>query len=119
MPKKVRPKFRILAKVVAERYRLSKAELLSDNKKYDFSRPRAVLCYIAVRQFKFGLSQLGMMMDKDHTTILHSVRMATRLGLVNKKLVQEIVRETIERGEAEAAFLKADVRRYLDERQSV
>jgi len=117
--KKVKPKFRVLSKVVAERFNLKRSDLVGGNKAYDFSRPRAVLCYIAVRHFKFGLSQLGMMLDKDHTTILHSVRMAKKLDLVPKEFVQEIVQETIDRSIAEAAFHKEDLRRFFDERQSV
>ena len=117
--KKVKPKFRVLSKVVAERFGINRRDLVSGGSAFVSCRPRAVLCYIAVRHFKFGLSQLGMMMDKDHTTILHSVRMAKKLDLVPKEFVQEIVQETVDRSIAEAAFHKEDLRRFFDERQSV
>jgi chromosomal replication initiator protein len=72
-PKRVR--IEDIQNVVARRYNVSRADLLSSRRTMDVVRPRHVAMYLAKMLTLRSLPEIGRRFGgRDHTTVLHAVR---------------------------------------------
>lgn len=65
-------RLRYLVRAAEEVFGLSPAAFAGTHKANFIVRPRQVLSYVATTRFGFSLSDVGRMLDKDHTTIFHA-----------------------------------------------
>jgi len=70
------PSLRNLIVAVCTVYGISRDELSSELRTRAYVRARKHLCYIARRDFGASLHQLGRILNRDHTTIIHYSRSA-------------------------------------------
>jgi chromosomal replication initiator protein len=65
----------ILFKTIEFRLGVTKAQLQSQTRKRTVVIPRQVFCYLMYKTGKFSYDAIGKLVgDRDHTTVLHSVK---------------------------------------------
>lgn len=65
--------------VVEQAYRVSRLDLLSHRRPIEYARPRQVAMWLARHCTLRTLPQIGRVMLRDHTTILHGISTIERL----------------------------------------
>lgn len=66
---------REIAEQVADRYRLTLAELRGQSRARPVSWPRQEAMFLCYKTGRFSLPQIGRFFgDRDHTTVLHAIR---------------------------------------------
>jgi hypothetical protein len=85
-------------RAVAEHFGLTPAEIDGRQNCRRFARPRQIAMYICARVAGMSLPQIGRLLNRDHSTIHHGVRVVSARMAVNPILAAEI--ESI----AEACF---------------
>ena len=68
------PRLQQIIAATADYYNLSEAELLSSRRTHHVVIPRQVAMYVAKILTRKSLPEIGRGFDRDHTTVLHSVR---------------------------------------------
>lgn len=61
-------------KAVADYYHVSAGDLSSKNRQHRFTEPRQIYCYVAKRLTTKSLAQIGAVIQRDPTTVMHSAR---------------------------------------------
>ncbi len=61
-------------RVVADYYNVSAGDLRSKNRQRQYTEPRQIFCYIAKRRSTKSLAQIGALIQRDPTTVMHAVR---------------------------------------------
>ena len=90
-PPRDRVPYKAILTAVAEYYNLTIEELLSENRSYHITRPRQIAMYIGSKMSKLSLAEIGRRTgDKDHTTVLHAVRVVGRRRAENEVIDHQI-----------------------------
>lgn len=90
-PEPVRPKVEDIQRAVAKHYGVSRSDILSARRTANIVRPRQVAAYLAKKLTLRSLPEIGRRMgQRDHTTILSSVRKITRLLASDDGLAETI-----------------------------
>ncbi|MEH2501218.1 chromosomal replication initiation ATPase DnaA [Bradyrhizobium sp. AZCC 1578] len=63
-----------IKKVVCEHFGVAHEDMISARRNREVQRPRAVAMYLAREFTSHGFPPLGRFFDRDHTSVLHSVR---------------------------------------------
>lgn len=88
-PKRI--KIEDVQRLVARRYNVTRADLLSSRRTADIVRPRQVAMYLAKTMTHRSLPEIGRRFGgRDHTTVLHAVRKIDALAGLEPKLHEEI-----------------------------
>ena len=61
-------------KAVADYYHVSADDLRSKNRQRRFTEPRQIYCYVAKRHTTKSLAQIGAIIQRDPTTVMHSAQ---------------------------------------------
>ena len=88
-----RPRIRDILLLVAEISGQSPMSIIGDTRSKTIMRPRQVICWVARRFTRHSLTDIARSLDRDHTTVLHSV---TRLDQVAAWLARCPVQDTPE-----------------------
>jgi len=70
---------RKIVKAVSAAYEVRTAELYGPLRTARLVRPRQVAMYLIRRQTKLSLPQIGMILNRDHTTVIHGIKRVTDL----------------------------------------
>jgi chromosomal replication initiator protein len=90
-----------VVKATAERFGVSRADILSQRRTADVVRPRQVAMYLAKTLTLRSFPEIGRRMGgRDHTTVLHGVRKIEQLAAQSPTLADEIaaIRAGLEAG---------------------
>ena len=69
-------------KAVADFYHVRPGDLRSKNRQRQFTEPRQIFCYVAKRTTTKSLAQIGAVIARDPTTVMHAARaVAERHGV--------------------------------------
>ena len=68
---------RHVAVIVAEDYGSSLADMRGPRRRDDYVKPRQVAMYLASSQLGQGYAAIGRYFNRDHTTVMHAVRVVT------------------------------------------
>ena len=79
-----------LFKLVELRLGITKEQIGSKSRKRTLVIPRQIVAYILYRTGKFPLATIGDLMNRDHTTVIHSVRTVSELLEVKDPQLTEI-----------------------------
>lgn len=66
------PELSRLRTLVCNTYGITWDRLTTMSRKQHIVAARQIFCYVAVEVLKFGKSEIGRMLEQDHTTIIHS-----------------------------------------------
>ena len=61
-------------KAVADYYHVRPDDLRSKNRQRQFTEPRQIFCYVAKRHTTKSLAQIGAVIARDPTTVMHAAR---------------------------------------------
>lgn len=88
------PRFTIknIVKEVARTYDMTSEEILGNCRSQELIEPRHIAMYLAKIITRKSLPQIGQLMDRDHTTILHAVRKIGSMRKYDAVLDQTIAR---------------------------
>ena len=81
----------VIKDFVADQFKVTVSDLRSKSRKKAISFPRQVSMYLARKHTKEGLDDIGKAFNRDHSTVVHSVR----------KITEQMVRNTSVRGQVE------------------
>jgi chromosomal replication initiator protein len=62
---------------IARQFKLSVQDLQSRSRKKTIAFPRQVSMYLSRKYTEQGLAEIGKVFNRDHSTVLHSVRVIT------------------------------------------
>jgi len=80
-----------IQQIVAERYRITRVDILSDRRDKIVIRPRHISMYLAKCMTLQTLSQIGRKFNgRDHTTVMHAVHKIEKMAETNEKLRQDL-----------------------------
>jgi hypothetical protein len=89
--KRTFPTINEIKKVVCQHYPVTPRDLVSRRRDAEVVRPRQVVCFLAKSMTPHSLPEIGRRLgNRDHTTVLHSVRKITRLMKTDRDLAAEI-----------------------------
>ena len=77
--------------VVAEHYKLSKAELLGDCKSRSVARPRQMAMVMARGLTSRSLPEIGRAFNRDHSTVLSACRKIKELRIENAEVDKDYI----------------------------
>ena len=86
----LKTKIQMLIKRVCESFEVSEKELLSKRRLRYIVLPRQVFMYILRVEYKLTLERIATLLDKNHATVLHSVRTIDGLMSYDKDLKNKI-----------------------------
>lgn len=66
--------FANLVKVVADVFEIDANDLLSQRRAREYARPRQALCALLKEYTRKSLPDIGRLMNRDHTTVMHAIR---------------------------------------------
>jgi hypothetical protein len=72
------PRKQIIREVCAE-YNVSESDVLSHRRTQCLTRPRQKICYRLKHETMASLPEIGRLINRDHSTVVHSIRKATAL----------------------------------------
>lgn len=84
------PKIREIQWAVADYYRIDATDLLSQRRTAKIVRPRQVAYYLCKKLTIKSLPEIGRRFGRDHTSVLHGVRLIAINRTVDKQLDQDI-----------------------------
>ncbi|WP_434313731.1 helix-turn-helix domain-containing protein [Enterococcus innesii] len=71
----MKPTALAIIKEVAEAYGVTTDDLRSKSRIARFADARAVVCYLLYRYYNYGWKDVGRMVLRDHSSVMHSVRL--------------------------------------------
>lgn len=71
------------------------SELKAKTKKWDVVSARNIFCYICKEKKKVTLSAIGKYLNKDHTTIMHSVKQVKKLIESDDEIIVQLLNKTL------------------------
>ena len=82
-------------KVVCNYYDISKKDVISQKRKEEIVEAREVVCYIFRNTTFFTFNKIGLIMNKNHSSVLSSSRQAKKYydkGGIYKTIIDELIR---------------------------
>jgi chromosomal replication initiation ATPase DnaA len=76
--------------VVAARYGLSRDQMRAPDRRRALARPRQIAMFLAREMTGQSLPRIGMHFCRDHTTVIHAVRLITKLQAQDGRLAAEV-----------------------------
>lgn len=86
MPSRIKP----VISAVAKYYGVSSTDIVSFRRTQHLIRPRQVAMYLAKQLTKHSLPAIGLVFERDHTTVLHGCQQIASLRRQDRKLDAEI-----------------------------
>ncbi|MCK5230518.1 MAG: chromosomal replication initiator protein DnaA, partial [Desulfobulbaceae bacterium] len=80
----------IIRDFVADQFKVSVSDLQSKSRKKTISFPRQVSMYLARKYTKEGLDNIGRAFNRDHSTVVHSVRKITEQMSRNSNIRSQV-----------------------------
>ncbi len=77
--------------IVCERYGVQFHWLTTKSRQRDFCVPRQIIMYLAYRTTKLNLSNIGILFNRDHATVLHANKIVNNL-IDTDKYFSEVIR---------------------------
>ena len=76
-----------IQKIVCQNYKISKVEMLSPRRSRYLVRPRQIAMYLTKNLTSKSLPEIGReFSNRDHTTVIHSVKAIEKLKLIDENL---------------------------------
>jgi chromosomal replication initiator protein len=75
---------------MASQYKISVSDLKSRSRKKSIAFPRQISMYLARKYTEQGLADIGKAFNRDHSTVLHSVRVITETMARNGSVRSQI-----------------------------
>ena len=86
-----RPTIDTICRAVCKYYDIRKIDFLSDRRSRNLARPRHVAMYLAVQLTRMSYPKIGARMgDRDHTTVMHGVKLIGRLMLTDWQIAYDV-----------------------------
>lgn len=63
-----------VVKMAAEYFAVDEEQILSENREHPVARARQVVIAVLVRRWRMSYPQVGRLVNRDHTTVLHALR---------------------------------------------
>ena len=79
-----------IAEVVARHYNVTLEDLMSPRRNQEIAYPRHLACYLCREMTGSSFPHIGTFFDRDHSTIMHSVRSIKKLLETDDKVAAEI-----------------------------
>lgn len=79
-----------MIELVAKHFNLSIDAICGTSRKKEFATPRQIAMYLARKILGCGLAEIAQNFDRDHSTVLHSVRKISRDLQKNESLVRHV-----------------------------
>lgn len=73
--------FAQVLEAVSEHYNVGVLDLKSSSRRRAVARPRQVAMYLGRKLTNLSLTKIGMILNKDHTCVLHAERVVPTFGL--------------------------------------
>lgn len=67
-------KTRILVNIITKKFGIFEEELFSKKRDREIVEPRQLITYMIKKETELSLAQIGMIINRDHATVLHSVK---------------------------------------------
>ncbi len=80
----------MISEFVCQQYRVSIEELQSRSRKKAFTFPRQVAMYLCRKHTEDSLADIGKEFNRDHSTVLHSIKVVTGLSNRNISIGEQI-----------------------------
>ncbi len=68
------PRQRYAVHLVAESFSVTVEDILSRSRHQSIARARQATCYILRQRFDLSLHEIGALLDRDHSTVVHSLQ---------------------------------------------
>lgn len=94
-----------IMKAVAEAYGVTLEDLRSHSRIARLATARAVVCYLLYRYYNYSLKDVGRMVLRDHSSVMHSVRLVEGFHLWPKMYATDL------------AIIEAIKQKYLSDGQ--
>ena len=72
------PRFKALVDEVAQTHGINRDELLGTHRHPRVAHPRQNLCLLAQERFGWSTTQIGRMIGRDHSTVVHGIQQARK-----------------------------------------
>lgn len=79
-----------LITAVSKYYSIGKRMLLGSSRARPVARPRQVLMYLLRTQLSLPLEEVGRLVERDHTTVMHAVEKITHLASMDMQIREDI-----------------------------
>jgi chromosomal replication initiator protein len=79
-----------LINAVSKYYNIGKKQLLSNSRVRSLARPRQILMYLLRIELGLAFEEVGRIVDRDHSTVMHAVDCITRLASSDVKIRGDI-----------------------------
>ncbi|MCX8515424.1 MAG: chromosomal replication initiator protein DnaA, partial [Alphaproteobacteria bacterium] len=80
-----------IQQAVAEYYDISLPELLGKSRVQDVAKPRQIAMYLAKQATARSLPSIGTRFNRDHTTVIHAIRVVEQRMMDNPKFQEEVM----------------------------
>ncbi len=80
-----------LVSAVAKYYSLGKRSLLGPSRARPIARPRQILMYLLRRELGLPLEEVGRVVGRDHTTVMHAVEKITQLASSDVQIREDLL----------------------------
>lgn len=88
----MKPRMHAVLKIVARSHGLNADELIGPSRRRHIAYARFIFCWIAYRQLGISLARIGKFLgNRDHTTILHAVKTAEVMSMIDEDDVPNIM----------------------------
>ena len=77
------PPQRRVVELVAQSFSVTVEQVLSRSRSRSIARARQASCYVLRERFGMSLHEIGSLLDRDHTTVLHSIHRSAELMKTN------------------------------------
>lgn len=75
---------------VCQYYQIGKRKLLGDSRSRPIARPRQILMYLLRTDFGIPLEEVGRIVGRDHTTVMHAVEKITELATNDVRIREDM-----------------------------
>ena len=82
--------FAAIERAVCARFFVTWEEMASDSRARDIARPRQVLMFLARERTALSFPEIGDIMGKHHTTVLHGFRTIQKMVWVGHSIARDI-----------------------------
>jgi chromosomal replication initiator protein len=77
-------------KAVSQVFDISEKEIKSRSRKRNIADARFIYCYITKKKLHYTLNAIGSTINRDHSSVIHAIKMATILGDQNVRIKNRI-----------------------------
>jgi chromosomal replication initiator protein len=114
--KQYRTSAALITATVCSAYEISTADIAGKSRHRRYARPRQIAMWLCSEMTDLSLQQIGRLYKRDHTTVLHALRIVPQLGGADADMRDRLHAAIIQHfGQAEKSSLKGNIVTYRDD----